>query len=150
MSVNIGAQIVAGVSSGLSPLSSTVVNAVSSATNSAGSAALAGGASIATTINNGFQSTLNLHSVMETEMTYVKTAVDNGISAAKTAAENGAKEVVEAFKNGTNVGSPGDIARTMQQEMAYTYDFIKRGGSQLTSTMYTVARNMVSSFGNRV
>lgn len=148
VSVNIGAQIVAGVSSGLSPLSSTVVNAVSSATNSAGSVALSGGTSIATTINNGFSSTLNLHSVMETEMGYVKTAVDNGVSAAKTAAENGAKDVVAAFKNGVNVGSPGDIARTMEQEMAYTYDFIKRGGSQLTSTMYNVAKNMVSSFGN--
>ncbi len=148
VSVNIGSQIVSGVRSGLSPLSGTVTTAVSTATNSAGSAALAGGASIATAINNGFSSTLNLHSVMETEMSYVKTAVDNGISAAKSAAESGAKDVVAAFKSGVNVGSPGDIARTMQQEMAYTYDFIKRGGSQLTSTMYSVAKNMVSSFGN--
>lgn len=148
VSVNIGSQIVSGVRSGLSPLSGTVTTAVSTATNSAGSAALAGGASIATAINNGFSSTLNLHSAMETEMGYVKTAVDNGISAAKSAAESGAKDVVAAFKSGVNVGSPGDIARTMQQEMAYTYDFIKRGGSQLTSTMYSVAKNMVSSFGN--
>ena len=148
VSVNIGSQIVSGVRSGLSPLSGTVTTAVSTATNSAGSAALAGGASIATAINNGFSSTLNLHSVMETEMSYVKTAVDNGISAAKSAAESGAKDVVAAFKSGVHVGSPGDIARTMQQEMAYTYDFIKRGGSQLTSTMYSVAKNMVSSFGN--
>lgn len=148
VSVNIGSQIVSGVRSGLSPLSGTVTSAVSTATNSAGSAALAGGASIATAINNGFSSTLNLHSAMETEMGYVKTAVDNGISAAKSAAESGAKDVVAAFKSGVNVGSPGDIARTMEQEMAYTYDFIKRGGSQLTSTMYTVAKNMVSSFGN--
>lgn len=148
VSVNIGSQIVSGVRSGLSPLSGTVTAAVSTATNSAGSAALAGGASIATTINNGFSSTLNLHSVMETEMSYVKTAVDNGVSAAKTAAESGAKDIVAAFQNGVHVGSPGDIARTMQQEMAYTYDFIKRGGSQLTSTMYSVAKNMVSSFGN--
>lgn len=148
VSVNIGSQIVSGVRSGLSPLSGTVTTAVSTATNSAGSVALAGGASIATTINNGFSSTLNLHSVMETEMSYVKTAVDNGISAAKSAAESGAKDVVAAFKSGIHVGSPGDIARTMQQEMAYTYDFIKRGGSQLTSTMYSVSKNMVSSFGN--
>lgn len=148
VSVNIGSQIVSGVRSGLSPLSGTVTTAVSTATNSAGSAALAGGASIATAINNGFSSTLNLHSVMETEMSYVKTAVDNGISAAKSAAESGAKDVVAAFQSGVHVGSPGDIARTMQQEMDYTYDFIKRGGSQLTSTMYNVAKNMVSSFGN--
>lgn len=148
VSVNIGSQIVSGVSSGLAPLSSTVIEAVSSATNSAGSVALAGGASIATTINNGFSSTLNLHTTMETEMGHVTNAVNNGISAAKTAAESGAKDVVAAFKNGVNVGSPGDIARTMEQEMAYTYDFLRRGGIQLTSTMYTVARDMVSSFGN--
>ena len=148
VSVNIGSQIVAGVQTGLSPLSGTVVNAVSTATNSAGGAALTGGTSIATMLNNGFSSTLNLHSTMETEMTYVTTAVNNGISAAKTAAENGAKDVVAAFKSGVNVGSPGDIARTISQEMAYSYDFLKRGGSQLTSTMYNVAKNMVSSFGN--
>ncbi len=148
VSVNIGSQIVSGVQSGLTPLSGTVITAVSTATNSAGSVALAGGASIATTINNGFQSTLNLHSIMETEMGYVKTAVDSGIDAAKTAAENGAKEVVAAFKSGVNVGSPGDIARTMAQEMDYTYNFIKNGGYQLSSTMYDVAKNMVSSFGN--
>lgn len=147
-STSIGSQIVNGVRSGLTPLSSTVIGAVSSATNAAGSVALAGGASIATTINNGFSSTLNLHTTMETEMGYVTTAVNNGISAAKTAAENGAKDVVAAFKSGINVGSPGDIARTMNQEMAYTYDFLKRGGSLLTSTMYDVARDIVSSFGN--
>ena len=148
VSVNIGSQIVSGVTSGLSPLGNAVSSAISDATSSAGGAASSGGGSIATALNNAFTSTLNLHTPMETEMEYVKTAVDNGISAAKSAAESGAKDVVAAFKSGVNVGSPGDIARTMQQEMAYTYDFIKRGGSQLTSTMYSVAKNMVSSFGN--
>ena len=148
VSVNIGSQIVSGVQTGLTPLSSTVITAVSTATNSAGSVALSGGASIATIINNGFSSTLNLHSIMETEMGYVKTAVDNGISAAKSAAESGAKEVVAAFKSGINVGSPGDIARTMETEMGYTYNFIKNGGYRLSSTMYDIAKNMVSSFGN--
>lgn len=148
VSVNIGSQIVSGIQTGLSPLSSTVSSAVSTATNSAGGAALAGGVSIANALNNGFSSTLNLHSAMETEMEYVKTAVDNGISAAKSAAESGAKEVVQAFQSGINVGSPGDIARTMAQEMSYTYNFIKNGGYQLSTTMYDVAKNMVSSFGN--
>lgn len=148
VSVNIGSQIVSGVTSGLSPLGNAVSSAISDATSSAGGAASSGGGSIATALNNAFTSTLNLHTPMETEMEYVKTAVDNGISAAKSAAESGAKDIVAAFKSGVNVGSPGDIARTMQQEMTYTYDFIKRGGSQLTSTMYDVAKNMVSSFGN--
>ena len=148
VSVNIGSQIVSGVTSGLSPLGNDVSSAISDATSSAEGAASSGGGSIATALNNAFTSTLNLHTPMETEMEYVKTAVDNGISAAKSAAESGAKDIVAAFKSGVNVGSPGDIARTMQQEMTYTYDFIKRGGSQLTSTMYNVAKNMVSSFGN--
>lgn len=148
VSVNIGSQIVSGVTSGLSPLGNAVSSAISDATSSAEGAASSGGGSIATALNNAFTSTLNLHTPMETEMEYVKTAVDNGISAAKSAAESGAKDIVAAFKSGVNVGSPGDIARTMQQEMTYTYDFIKRGGSQLTSTMYNVAKNMVSSFGN--
>ena len=148
VSVNIGSQIVSGVTSGLSPLGNAVSSAISDATSSAEGAASSGGGSIATALNNAFTSTLNLHTPMETEMEYVKTAVDNGISAAKSAAESGAKDIVAAFKSGVHVGSPGDIARTMQQEMTYTYDFIKRGGSQLTSTMYNVAKNMVSSFGN--
>ena len=148
VSVNIGSQIVSGVTSGLSPLGNAVSSAISDATSSAEGAASSGGGSIATALNNAFTSTLNLHTPMETEMEYVKTAVDNGISAAKSAAESGAKDIVAAFQSGLHVGSPGDIARTMQQEMTYTYDFIKRGGSQLTSTMYNVAKNMVSSFGN--
>lgn len=148
VSVNIGSQIVSGVTSGLSPLGNAVSSAISDATSSAEGAASSGGGSIATALNNAFTSTLNLHTPMETEMEYVKTAVDNGISAAKSAAESGAQDIVAAFKSGVHVGSPGDIARTMQQEMTYTYDFIKRGGSQLTSTMYNVAKNMVSSFGN--
>ena len=116
-SVSIGTQIVSGVQSGLSPLSGTVIGIVDSAVISAGGVALSGGASLGNSVNNGFRSTLNLHSIMETEMTYVKQAVDSGISAAKSAAESGAKEIVQAFQSGVNVGSPGDIARTMKQEM---------------------------------
>ena len=129
-----------------------------------------GGASIGTSILNGLKSTLiltpevttavstatssaassslDLDTTMTTEMGYVKTAVDNGISEDKTAAENGAAEIVQAFQSGINVGSPGDIANTIRDEMGYTYDFLKRGGLQLVNTSYNVAKNMVSSFGN--
>ena len=145
---SIGTQIVTGVKSGLSPLSSTVTTAVSSATASAASAGWTGGAYIGTSTTNGFRSALNLHTVMSTEMGYVKTAVDNGISAAKTAAQNGAKEIVSAFQSGINVGSPGDIARTMSGEMNYTLEAIKNSYSNLRTASSAAARNIVSSFGN--
>ena len=145
---SIGTQIVTGVKSGLSPLSSTVTTAVSSATASAASAGWTGGAHIGTSVTNGFKSSLQLANVMTTEMGHVKSAVDSGISAAKSAAENGAKEIVQAFQNGVNVGSPGDIARTMKQEMLYTKDFIVGAGPGLMSASYSLAKNIVKSFGN--
>lgn len=147
-SMSIGSQIVNGVKSGLSPLNSTVQGAITSATSSAASNGWTGGAYIGTSATNGFKSALDLHSVMTTEMGYVKTAVDNGISAAKTAAQNGAEEVVEAFKSGINVGSPGDIARTMSGEMNYTLEAIKNSYSLLKNASSVAARNIVDSFGN--
>ena len=145
---SIGTNIVGGIKSGLSPLTGTVTSSVSTATSSAASAGWTGGVSIGTSTTNGFKSTLNLHTVMSTEMGYVKTAVDNGITAAKTAAEHGAEEVVEAFKSGINVGSPGDIARTMEQELLYTKDFIIGAGYFLKNASYSLAKSIVDSFGN--
>ena len=145
---SIGSQIVSGVQSGIAPLGSSVQGAVSSAISSASGTANSGGSSLGTQANSGFQSTLNLHSVMDTEMGYVKTSVDNGIAAAKSAAESGAKEVVDAFKSGINVGSPGDIARTMKQEMLYTKDFIVGSYGYLKQSSYNAGRAIVDSFGN--
>lgn len=148
VSVNIGSQIVAGVQSGLSPLSGTVISQVDSAIISAGGVALSGGTSLANSVNNGFRSTLDLHTIMSTEMGYVKSAVDDGINAAKSAAESGAKEIVEAFKSGVNVGSPGDIARTMKQEMLYTKDFILGSYGYLKNSAFNAARTIVDAFGS--
>ena len=146
--MGIGTQIVSGVQSGLAPLAGTVQTSVSSAVNSAGSAALSGGAMLGRATTTGMRSTLQLASVMSTEMGHVKSAVDSGISAAKAAAEAGAKEVVEAFKSGVNVGSPGDIARTMKQEMLYTKQFIQAAYEPLSRASYEVAKGIVGGFGN--
>ena len=146
--INIGTEIVNGVKSGLSPLASEVTGAVSSATNSSASAGWTGGAYIGTSLNGGFKSSLDLHTTMNNEMGYVKTAVDNGISAAKTAAQNGAREIVQAFQAGINVGSPGDIARTMKQELLYTEGFIHDATYPLSQAGYGVAKSIVDSFGN--
>ncbi|WP_407454407.1 hypothetical protein [Methanobrevibacter sp.] len=145
---SIGSQIVSGVQTGLSPLAGTVQGSVSSAINSAGSNALSGGAMLGRAATTGFKSSLKLADVMTAEMGYVKTAVDNGISAAKAAAESGAKEVVEAFKSGVNVGSPGDIARTIKQEMEYTHGFILASISPLYRASYDAAKSVVGGFGN--
>ena len=147
-SVNIGTQIVTGVQSGLSPLASTVTTQVSSATTASASAGWTGGAYIGQSINGGFKSSLDLHTTMTTEMGYVKTAVENGISEAKTVAQNGAAEIVQAFQAGIHVGSPGDIARTMKQEMIYTKDFILGAYGDLKKSAYGAGRLIVDSFGN--
>ena len=147
-STNIGTEIVNGVKSGLSPLTSTVTGEVSAATNSSASAGWTGGAYIGQSTSGGFKSALDLHTTMTTEMGYVKTAVDNGISEAKTAAQNGAAEIVQAFQAGINVGSPGDIARTMKQEMSYTKDFILGAYGDLSKSAYGAGRLIVDSFGN--
>ncbi len=144
---NIGTSILNGLKSTLI-LTPEVTTAVSTATSSAASTGWTGGAYIGQSIVGGFNSSLDLHTTMTTEMGYVKTAVENGISEAKTAAQNGAAEIVQAFQAGINVGSPGDIANTIRDEMGYTYDFLKRGGLQLVNTSYDVAKNIVSSFGN--
>lgn len=146
--INIGASIVSGVQSGLSPLAGTVTAQVSTATSAAASAGWTGGAYIGQSATGGFQSALTLHTVMEAEMGYVKTAVDNGISAAKSAVESGAKEIVEAFRNGVDAHSPGAIARTMKQEMLYTKDFIVGAYGYLKESAYNAAALIVDSFGS--
>lgn len=144
----IGSQIVSGVQSGLSPLGGTVIGIVDSAVIGAGGVALSGGASLGRSVNNGFKSTLDLHSIMATEMNYVVDAVNHGIEAAKSAAQSGAQEVVAAFKSGINVGSPGDIARTMKQELIYTKDFILAAYAPLSDATYSLGRSIVNGFGN--
>ena len=148
VSVSIGSQIISGVQSGIAPLGGAVQSSVSSAIGSASGAASSGGANLGTQVNMGFQSTLNLHSVMEAEMGYVKSAVDSGISAAKSAAQSGAAEIVQAFQSGINVGSPGDIAKTMKQEMIYTNGFILGAYGDLKKSAYDAGRLIVDSFGN--
>lgn len=145
---NIGSQIVSGVQSGLSPLSSTVQSALSSAINSAAGTATNGGKTLGTNMTNGFKSNLKLADAMKTEMVYVKQAVDNGIAAAKTAAANGSKEIVEAFKSGYNPGSPGDIAKGIAKEMNYTKLAIIDAIVPLKNSAYAASKKIVEGFGN--
>lgn len=148
VSLSIGSQIVSGVQTGLAPLSPGVQGKVANAINSAKPTANTYGKGLGYNSTQGFKSTLKLAEVMRTEMTYVKTAVDNGIGAAKIAAQNGAAEVVEAFKNGIDAHSPGLIARTMKGEMNYTREAILNAYSSLKESAYNAGSLIVDSFGN--
>ena len=143
---SIGSNIVTGVRSGLAPLNSTVISSVNKSVSSAIGVSRSGGSRLGTSMNSGFKSSLNLHTVMSTEMGYVKSAVDNGISAAKDAAQSGAADIVQAFQNGINVGSPGDIAKTMKQEMKYTKEAIVNSYSTLKNAGFNAAKTVVDSF----
>ena len=145
---SIGTQIIQGIHSGIAPLGTTVISGVNAGINSARNAANTGGITLAQQMTSGFQTNLKLNEVMTTEMGHVKSAVDNGINAAKTAAQNGAQEVVQAFKAGINVGSPGDIARTMSGEMSYTLAAIKDKYHDLKGASYNASRIIVDNFGN--
>lgn len=146
--ITIGTSIVNGVRTGLAPLPSTVITAVSTATASAASTGWTGGSRIGTSVTNGFKSALKLASAMKTEMGYVTQAVNSGISAAKSAAESGAKEVVEAFKRGIETGSPGAMAWAMFDEMGYIRDFIVSEGKQVVSSARRLGQNIVDGFGS--
>lgn len=146
--ITIGTSIVNGVRTGLAPLPSTVITAVSTATGSAASTGWTGGSRIGTSVTNGFKSALKLSAAMKTEMGYVTQAVNSGISAAKSAAQRGAAEVVEAFKRGIETGSPGAMAWAMFDEMHYIKDFIVSEGKQVISSTRNLAENIVDKFGN--
>lgn len=144
---NIGTNIVNAIKFGMSPLPGVLTSAVSSATGSMVPPAIDGGRRAGTEMTNGFKFTLKLADVVKTEMGYVKTAVDNGISSAKTAAQNGAADIVAAFKSGIEVGSPGAMAWATYDEMNYINDFIKTQGRHIIHSTSKLSRDMVESFG---
>lgn len=146
--VAIGSSIVNGVRAGLSPLGGIVVSSVSSAISSASGTAHSGGAHLGSEVTNGFKSNLKLADAMKTEMTYVKQAVDNGISAAVTAAQNGAQDVVAAFKAGIETGSPGAMAWATYDEMNYIKDFIISEGKYVVQQAKNLGEKIVEAFGN--
>ena len=143
----IGAGIVSGVQSGLSPLGGVVQSSVSSGISSASGVATSGGQTLGTNVTTGFKSNLKLGEAMSEEMGHVLDAVNSGLAAAKSAAASGASEIVEAFKSGYNAGSPGDIYRAMKAEMGYTRQAITEAYGPLTTSAFTAAKNIVSAFG---
>jgi len=146
--MSIGSQIVSGIQSGLSPLGGVVQSSVSSGISSASGAASSGGQSLGTNVTDGFKSTLKLADAMNAEMSFMTSAVQNGINAAKSVAQNGAAEIVAAFKNGINSGSPGDIYRAMSAEMGYTNQAITDSYGPLNTSAYLAGKSVVDGFGN--
>lgn len=150
VSVNIGSQIVAGVQSGLSPLSGTVQGAVSSAISSAGSLATAGGNTLGSNATNGMKSTLQLKSTMETEVGYALTAMTSRTQEFYDAGAALGSAASDGFEstNGLDHHSPGRVARSMADEMGYTLTAIKDKYSVAYNMAAGLAQSICQGFGN--
>lgn len=142
--MGIGTQIVSGVQSGLAPLASTVQGSVSSAINSAGSQALAGGAMLGRATTSGMKSTLQLQSTMATEVQYALTAItskEQEFYNAGAALGRSAKEGFESV-GAINPGSPGNLAHVMMDEVGYILEAMK--------SKYSTAYNMAAGLGHSI
>lgn len=141
---SIGSQIVSGVQSGLSPLTSAIQGEVSSATGSAASTGWTGGSQIGTSTTNGMKSALQIKSTMETEVGYALAAMTDkeqdfyNAGAALGRAANEGFQSTEAI----NPGSPGNLAHVMIDEVGYILDAIK--------SKYSTAYNMAAGLGQSI
>jgi hypothetical protein len=148
--INIGSQIVSGVQSGLSPLSSTVQGAVSSAITSASGQATSGGNTLGKNTTDGMKSTLQLKSTMETEVGYALSAMTSRTQEFYNAGAALGRAASEGFESqrGMDVGSPGKIARTMAGEMGYTLDAIRSQFNAAYNMAAGLGQSIFNGFGN--
>ena len=146
---DIGAQIVSGVQSGISPLGDTIQGAVSSAISSASGTASSGGQTLGRNTTDGFKSTLKLADIARQEMDYAVQAINSGSGPLADAARAAAEKAVAAAKAGAETGSPGAVARMWGKEFGvYSPEKILSGMGPLTDAAYTVSRGVVNAFGN--
>ena len=142
----IGTSLKTGMKQGLEGLTGIVTTAVTNAGNQGKAYAYTYGQGMGSRLTSGFKAQLKLSTAMSSEMDAVNTAVKNGIEKAKSSASQGASEVVQAFKDGINAKSPGDIAKTMRDEMGYTSQFIRTYGAGPVQAVGQVAHRMVKNF----
>lgn len=150
VSVSIGSQIISGVTTGLSPLAGTVQSQVSSAINSAGSQALAGGSMLGRAATEGMRSSLQLKSVMDTEVSYALQAItsrEDEFYQAGVALGEAAKRGFESAK-AINPGSPGNLAHTMMDEVGYILEAMKSKYSAAYDMAAGLGSAIFSGFGN--
>lgn len=141
---SIGSQIVSGVKTGLSPLTSAVQGEVSSATNNAASTGWTGGSYIGTSTTNGMKSSLKLKSTMETEVSYALTAMTSKQQEFYDAGASLGRAANEGFQSteAINPGSPGNLAHVMIDEVGYILDAMKN--------KYSIAYNMAKGLGQSI
>ena len=141
---NIGAQVISGVQTGLSPLPSTVQGLVSSAINSAGSNALSGGAMLGRAATTGMKSTLQLKATMETEVSYALSAITSKTQEFYNAGAALGQAAKDGFESNSaiNPGSPGNLAHTMMDEVGYILEAMK--------SKYSAAYNMAAGLGSSI
>lgn len=143
-SVSIGSQIVNGINSGLAPLGGTIQGDVSSAINSAGSNALAGGSMLGRATSSGLKSSLQLKSIMETEVGYTLDAItskEDAFYQAGVKLGEAAKRGMESAKS-INPGSPGNLAHIMIDEVGYILEAM--------TSKYGAAYNMAAGLGEAI
>lgn len=149
-SMSIGSQIVNGVKSGLSPLSSTVQAAITSATSSAASNGWTGGAYIGTSTTNGMNSALKLKETMSTELGYTLSAITDKRQEFYNAGVDLGKAVKEGFESqpAINPGSPGNLAHTMMDEVAYIKEAMTSKYGEMKATGARLGNSILTGFGN--
>ena len=149
-SMSIGSQIVNGVKSGLSPLTGTVQGAITSATSSAASSGWTGGAYIGTSTTNGMNSALKLKETMSTELGYTLSAITDKRQEFYNAGVDLGKAVKEGFESQSaiNPGSPGNLAHTMMDEVAYIKEAMTSKYGVMKATGARLGNSILTGFGN--
>lgn len=149
-STSIGSQIVNGVKSGLSPLAPSVQGAVTSATSTAASNGWTGGAYIGTSTTNGMKSALKLKETMSTEISYTLNAITSKRQEFYNAGVDLGKAVKEGFESqpAINPGSPGNLAHTMMDEVAYIKEAMTSKYGEMKATGARLGNSILTGFGN--
>ena len=149
-SVSIGSQIITGVQSGLAPLGGTIQTSVSSAINSAGGNALAGGAMLGRAATSGMKSTMKLADAVTEQVNYALTAItskEQDFYNAGAALGSAMSRGFESTK-GQNVGSPGKMAREIERQMNYGLEFMYKAVSPFYDAGVKLGRQISDGFGN--
>ena len=149
-SVSIGSQIITGVQTGLAPLGGTIQTSVSSAINSAGGNALAGGSMLGRAATSGMKSTMKLADAVTEQVNYALTAItskEQDFYNAGAALGSAMSRGFESTK-GQNVGSPGKMAREIERQMNYGLEFVYKAVSPFYDAGVKLGRQISDGFGN--
>ncbi|WP_458405977.1 hypothetical protein [Methanobrevibacter sp.] len=147
---NIGTEIVNGVKSGLSPLTSTITGEISAATTSSASTGWTGGAYIGQSTTGGLKSALQLKSTMDTEVSYALTAMTSRTQEFYDAGAALGKAANEGFQsnNAINPGSPGNLAHVMMDEVGYILGAMTDNYGVARKTASGLGASIYQGFGN--